>query len=255
MDNCTDYDSLCSTKSVVIECSTTTLPVPDTETLTTLVSEICGNMTMTQCSKCNSLYNNCDLLTVYSNLCKSMPYMTQCVDWNQFCDLIPRWSLCSYDAGDSPPPMRMYFHLGFLDYVLFEKWVPRNKTQYIGTWLGVFIIALLYEVIKVLRWWLEQKWEKDKEAYQLQLSIQENEMNDVPPDTSLLEKNLQAPFYWSIDFPRALMHALEVFWGLIVMLIAMTFNVGLFASILAGAFTGSLVFGRFLTYKPRISCH
>jgi len=39
------------------------------------------------------------------------------------------------------------------------------------------------------------------------------------------------------------------------MLVAMTFNVGLFFAVLAGAFVGMLFVGRFMHYVPKASCH
>jgi hypothetical protein len=40
---------------------------------------------------------------------------------------------CKVDLATSVPVMRMYFHGGVLDYVLFQTWVPRSTTEYILT--------------------------------------------------------------------------------------------------------------------------
>lgn len=37
------------------------------------------------------------------------------------------WKLCSAQANKDPIPiMRMYFHSGQLDYILFKEWVPTS---------------------------------------------------------------------------------------------------------------------------------
>jgi hypothetical protein len=39
--------------------------------------------------------------------------------------LIPDWALCG--ATSSPPEMRMYFHDGIRDYILFKTAVPKSR--------------------------------------------------------------------------------------------------------------------------------
>ncbi len=77
-----------------------------------------------------------------------------------------------------------------------------------------------------------------------------------------------------MDIVRALLYTVEVGWGFLVMLVAMSYhyvifalliyfdvaryNVGLFFAILAGAFVGMLIFGRFVQFDPKsssTSCH
>ena len=78
-------------------------------------------------------------------------------------------------------------------------------------------------------------------------------MNSVGDDLSI---NAKGPrFYFAVDVPRALMAALETTWSLLVMLIAMTFNIALFLAIPTGCFIGQLFVGRFMVYKPSSSCH
>jgi hypothetical protein len=75
---------------------------------------------------------------------------------------------------------------------------------------------------------------------------------DTPKNTGCLG----APrFFFTIDVPRAFLQSIEVIWSLLLMLVAMTYNVGLFFAIPAGAFIGTLIFGRFMAYKPPSSCH
>lgn len=68
------------------------------------------------------------------------------------------------------------------------------------------------------------------------------------------EKPMPSPDYpafrASHDIPRAMFHAVEVTIGYVLMLVAMTYNTGHFFSLVAGFTVGSLLFGRFRSYKP-----
>jgi len=58
------------------------------------------------------------------------------------------------------------------------------------------------------------------------------------------------------DIPRAFLVMIETGIGLILMLVAMTFNVGLFFAVLIGAFFGSLIFARFANFvHTDAACH
>jgi hypothetical protein len=61
---------------------------------------------------------------------------------------------------------------------------------------------------------------------------------------------------WKVEIPRATMAFVETLIGLVLMLVAMTFNVGLFLAVCAGAFLGSLFFGRFANFAHmKQGCH
>jgi len=135
--------------------------------------------------------------------------------------------------------MRMYFHWSFLDYVLFQKWVPNSTGTYTATWIAVLVFTIFFEVLKLMRTRYEKKW-----AAQEYTSIN---------STGLMDG--EAPFRAKIDISRAFLHTIEVGWGFLVMLIVMTYNVGLFLAVLAGSFIGMLLVGRFVQYVPKAGCH
>ena len=122
--------------------------------------------------------SSCDLLATYSKLCKAMPDMSQCAAWKTMCVNIPDWNICSYSGADSPPEMRMYFHTGILDYILFKEWVPRTigiyfvnliinlkLGSYVGSCIAVFIMGFISEVIKAFRCYCDKMWKKQSGAY------------------------------------------------------------------------------------------
>jgi hypothetical protein len=256
MGGCTNYVALCApADSVVHQCDMyPPIPgLPTTAQANAAIISLCGQHYMPGCEKCSDtggMYMDCDLLGVYSEICLSMPDMSDCAQWQEMCESIPDWSeLCPSDASpDQPPLMRMYFHTGIVDYILFESWVPRTNGAYAGAVIGVMILAFLFEALQTLHSYLEFRWKSPE--YQ---SGTKN--GDVEP---LNEKVVlvwgKTPFRFWIDLQRAAIHALEIVLGYFLMLIAMTFNVGLFCSLIAGFFLGHFVFGRLRAYSAKVSC-
>ncbi|KAL6064849.1 Copper transport protein [Balamuthia mandrillaris] len=267
MNGCQDYVSMCQSGSVVKECQQDMLPgLPPSRAsmvLSGLIYDICNDMPMEGCDSCKNTTGSllpCDLLTSYSKLCFAMPGMSQCQSWKQMCDANPDSTLCSTKHGgsDLPPQMRMYFHTGIVDYVLFEDWVPRTNWQYALTWLAVFVFALFYELFKTVRMYLDRVWARRR--YQVDASSKVThhhhhnddgesahlQLTEQPDEPQTFKECLTTPFHFASDFARAGLHFVEVGWALLLMLVAMTFNVGLFMAVCCGAFTGMLLFGRYL---------
>lgn len=248
MKNCSMYRTMCVTGSLVKICSTPTLDLPAENVIKANISDICSEMNMQPCADCTSTACS-DPLTVYSELCLSMPDMPQCGPWNTLCKQIPDWTLCTYDSSSSDghtnkiPPMRMYFHLSYMDYVLLQNWVPDTTTTYTLTWLAVFAFTLFFEVLKLMRSRYEKRWSDQVNEYSLVNSSGGNLLMG------------EAKFRPRVDFARAFLHTLEVAWGFLVMLVVMTYNVGLFLAVLAGSFLGMLFVGRFVQYVPKAGCH
>ena len=243
VQGCVDYQAMCTIGTVVKECSSPSLKsvLPTYAQAKKFVNDICMSMPMDECSSCTT---SCDYLTTYSNLCLAMPNMAQCVAWKSLCKVVPTWPYCSAEAN-AIPEMRMYFHTGILDYVLFKGWVPKSKLQYALTWFGIALAGVLLEFIKLIRARLEKKWKDYATKF---VGLNDEEPEHIP----------YSPWSWKVDLPRSILTVIEVGWGYCLMLVAMTFNVGLFFAVLAGAFIGTLIFGRFLAPlpKPKVSsCH
>jgi len=241
---CNDYLSMCVANSSVQECNIQTLPLPSSMGLSKLISEICSDMSMAGCEECTGeKMIPCDVLRVYSDLCLSMPDMNQCADWHSVCALVPTWPICTGEGSTTVPEMRMYFHVGVLDYVLIREWVPRNNLQYAGTWFAIVLLAVLFDFFRYLRFQLEKKWVRDlvKEASINDPSCHE----ELEPLTGKVISPIVS-FRLQVDVPRALLQFVETGWSLLLMLVAMTFNVGLFLAICVGSAIGTLIFGRFL---------
>lgn len=244
------YNSLCNASiSVVEQCNTTVLPIPEGSVLIAQIMSICDDMFMEECSFCGNTSGTCDTLSVYSQLCLQMPGMRQCSYWHTFCSVIPSWTLCAGTPGQIIPAMKMYFHTGFSEYILFKEWVPQNAFQY---WLAIFsivVIAIVYELLRAFR----AIFEKRARAPQKRTDDQETLLDGGNGD--------YVPFKIGTDFTRALLRSVELALSYFLMLIAMTFNVGFFLALILGAFIGTVLFGRFqsaLWSEPSVNsegCH
>jgi copper transporter 1 len=243
---------------------------------------------MSDCEKCQlnqkgyltNKIPDCDLLTVYSSLCYSMPTMPECNSYNSLCPYIPNFPICNPTSGNNsvlPPQMKMFFHFGVVDYVLFETWIPRTSLEYAGTFLAVVLMTVFLDALRFLKFFLETKWtpeptphtdKRTKGQDEAPLLMKEEEA--ATDDTIKTEKkacckhggeatakNNNKSLRTSIirSLIRAVLQSIEVGWGLIIMLIAMTYNVGLFFAVMLGAFIGSLIFAPFIPARANQLCH
>ncbi len=61
---------------------------------------------------------------------------------------------------------------------------------------------------------------------------------------------------WKVEIMWATVAFMETLVGLVLMLVAMTFNIGLFLAMCSGTFFGSLLFGHFANSSHvKHSCH
>jgi copper transporter 1 len=198
MKGCGNYTSMCSNVSVVQECDMKALPFPDSKELGALIQKMCDRMPMSECKKCinnndmMTMMLHCDMMQVYSDLCKSMPNMGECAAWKTLCKAVPEWSLCSNtDGHNTVPEMRMYFHTGLVDYVLVEQWVPTNNWQYALTFVAIVLMGILYELLKVCRSVFEGAIQIKTETDSQQASHQHHEQTGLSSDFS--ETSWEAP--------------------------------------------------------------
>ncbi|EFA85339.1 hypothetical protein PPL_02342 [Heterostelium album PN500] len=261
MSNCKNYRTLCVANTTVPSCTNdqSIKNLGDSKTLGNLIISICTEMNMDACSQCpvsttptgNQL--KCDVLTTYSQLCQSMPNMQQCSQWHDMCmtgsqlDQSPLSSIfCTPPANKQIPLMRMFFHTGILDYILFEDWVPRTNKQYAGYWFLIFFFAIIFECEKTLRSMLERRWEAVRQRNM--------EINGEELIQNSLIKGSFPPFDYKVDILRGFLHGFELTLSYLLMLVAMTFNVALFFAVIAGTIFGNILVGRFRGYKPKVTC-
>ena len=278
MSGCRNYTSLCAAGSVVEQCTEQTpLPgLPTTETVALNILGICTSHAMDGCELCTidaaepTASPGCDLMTVYSSLCLKMPMMAECAEWQLMCESVSSWSSwcpSSDPSAGQPPIMRMYFHTGIVDYVLFYGWVPRTDGQYIATLLAIVAIAIAYEALRTVRHYCECRWAALAGVQPLAAAgtvpVAGTNAYEKLNDTASLE-NAKAPvaagtpypgwapqpFRLRVDLLRGLLHATETLLSYSLMLIAMTFNIGMVLAGGVGMFFGAVLFARYRAYQP-----
>jgi len=126
--------------------------------------------------------------------------------------------------------------------VLFKKYVLEHNWQFALTLLGVFVIAVIYELLTSLRISL------DAEQY----GTGESE----PLVAKSVQESRPRPGFL-VDVRRALLHTLQLGISYILMLLVMTYNVSFLLVLLAGAFIGYLAFAktRRLFRHTQVGCH
>ncbi|KAJ3052027.1 hypothetical protein HK097_006976 [Rhizophlyctis rosea] len=277
MSDCLSYQSVCKNSTTSSQCTGPSLSpipsLPSTAQTTRQISSICTEMDMDGCDRCtirpNATYAECDLLGTYSHLCKAMPGMRQCAEWKQLCSITPSLSFCSINSASDPVEMRMYFHTGIRDYILFFSWVPQNTAQYIGAVIGSILLGIVYEAFQVANLTLQRRREKvlitSDPATGISQTISVSSTSAVGkrssrsslPTTSSSSENLtpsqptitpvnpaKSNSYHLISaLIRGLSRIISATLAYLMMLVVMTYNVGLCIAIVVGLGIGSAVCG------------
>ncbi|CAF1530226.1 unnamed protein product [Rotaria sordida] len=147
----------------------------------------------------------------------------------------------------------MTFHGGFKEQILFEQWDTQTMTAFIGSWLLIFFVAILYEILKTVR---DQSSKRDgcqcgqqREGQPSLLRHQGQQYensnnNDLIPrvQTGKVRTNKRARLLSLRHFIQTILHILQMGICYLLMLIAMTFNIYLFLAIILGAGVGHFLF-------------
>ena len=115
----------------------------------------------------------------------------------------------------------MNLYLGINDYILFESAVPKTDGAYFLGWIIIFLFAFLYEGYQIVHFKIVDTIDRGIEA-----SMQIRMKNAVI---------------------RGGTRFFAAAWTYLLMLISMTFNIGLFFAVIMGLGFGSAVFGPYLS--------
>lgn len=165
--------------------------------------------------------------------------MNQCFEMNQICSY--KFPFCA--ASIAPPTMKMFFHFGIRDYLLFESWVPSSMTTYLLALLFCLSFGVFYEYLVHLsskfevyaNTVVESSNEANRNDSEHPL-LDEMESTNVSQDQSMKLTKLR------IRIGRSVFRFVILFSGYICMLLAMTFNVGYFVFIVLGVSIGTFLF-------------
>ncbi|KAF1944224.1 Ctr copper transporter-like protein [Clathrospora elynae] len=174
----------------------------------------------------------------------------------------------SMDMGSSTTSshtgMAMAFFTSTTTPLYSESWAPSTAGQYAGTCIFLIVLAIMLRALFTAKTFLEVRAMKSalKRRYVVvagERTVAEKAADDSNSMTGILTTNgvqedvrvvsapvsYVQPWRFSVDLPRALLLTIATGVGYLLMLAVMTFNVGYFLSVLAGAFIGELALGRF----------
>jgi len=159
--------------------------------------------------------------------------------------------------------MQMSFYASASATILFEPWAVSTWQGMLGSCVAVFVMAVLYEGLKTLRLWLVEVALARATASESVVSLDSATTSDqdnlpitvAPPRCGChwTRRRIQTAFH----ILQAFLHLIQVTLGYLLMLVAMTFNVYLFISIVIGAAIGYLLFSyrRPIVVDSNESCH
>jgi len=158
--------------------------------------------------------------------------------------------------------MKMYFHVGVKEVILFYGWKTENVGQLVGSCIALFIAALLYEGLKVFR---EELLVKANRALQIQNSPESLPTNDetgengAGSDQVIIHTGPSAMtrILNSWHFLQSFLHIIQVTVSYMLMLVFMTYNVWLCLAVVLGAGAGYFCFGwrKKTTHDTNEHCH
>lgn len=145
--------------------------------------------------------------------------------------------------------MAMTFHGGFDEVILFSWWKVTDIGEFIGSFLAVFLMALLYEGLKYYRKHLLWKTytglqycavaPPDKGVSNL---CAPDEPQNIQPVPHVLERNIPTMLSTAHAW-QTVLHGMQVLVSYMLMLVFMTYNTWLCAAVVLGSATGYFLFG------------
>ncbi|XP_063289085.1 high affinity copper uptake protein 1 [Pelobates fuscus] len=141
------------------------------------------------------------------------------------------------ESGGGMHMMRMTFYFGYTNVeLLFSGLVINSGGEMAGAFVAVFLLAVLYEGLKIARESLLRK---------SQVSIRYNSMPVPGPNGTTLMETHKTVGQQMISLPHILqtfLHIIQVVVSYFLMLVFMTYNAYLCIAVAAGAGTGYFLF-------------
>ncbi|KAH8358580.1 hypothetical protein KR093_001104, partial [Drosophila rubida] len=159
--------------------------------------------------------------------------------------------------------MAMYFHFSESETILFKCWKTNSVFAIVVACTVVFIVAVLYELLKFYREWLRRKESKRRlvgGAYHPRrrsrrrrhrtssLSVQSADQLSLPMSAPSAvvptdrRNTLRFPWLAPMHWYQTMLHMLQVAISFMLMLVFMTFNVWLCMAVVLGAGLGYFLF-------------
>ncbi|KAF8770630.1 High affinity copper uptake protein 1 like protein [Argiope bruennichi] len=133
--------------------------------------------------------------------------------------------------------MAMYFHFGVDAVILFKEWTTSSTESIIGSVIGIFILAMIYEGIKFFREYLFKKYFTSLEYSSVSVLG-----DDGKPVTEVHKVARNRMLSWP-HMIQTFLHVVQMILSYFLMLIFMTFNVWLCLGVILGSGVGYFLFG------------
>ncbi|XP_063546088.1 high affinity copper uptake protein 1-like isoform X2 [Cydia strobilella] len=154
-----------------------------------------------------------------------------------------------HDHASHGSMMAMTFHGGYAETILFSWWDVKEVGPFIGSFIAIFIMALLYEGLKYYRKHL--LWKSYAGLQYCAVSPPDkgvqnicspDEPQVIQPMPHALERNVPTMLS-SAHAYQTVLHGLQVFISYMLMLVFMTYNTWLCVAVVMGSATGYFLFG------------
>jgi len=147
--------------------------------------------------------------------------------------------------------MQMYFTTSTEVTILFEGWQTTGVGDLVGSCIGIFVFAILYEGLKYFREWLHRR------QY---VAINVNKvstpgMNGTEINRTTTNISWAASILSSSHFIQTFLHLIQLVISYLLMLIVMTFNVWCCIAVVLGCTVGYFLFGWQKGYMVDITEH
>jgi len=144
--------------------------------------------------------------------------------------------------------MQMFFTAGTHTTILFQGWKTENAGQLFGSMIAIFVLAIIYEVLKYWRETLEI-------TYMTRLKNRMINISPVGGAGTQGDQNCSYSFLSQHHLTQTLMHLVQITIGYFLMLIAMTYNLWCFLAVILGSGAGYFMVGYRRRHLSEFSDH
>lgn len=133
--------------------------------------------------------------------------------------------------------MQMYFYADYKAVVLFKEWDIQTVGAMVGSCIGIFLLAILYEGLKYFREYLSRKY------YAPVSYVKTNEGGSEASSQVRTPMSFKTSVTSASHYIQTALHLLQMIISYFLMLIVMTYNVWLFMAVILGCTVGYFFFG------------
>ncbi|XP_023243195.1 high affinity copper uptake protein 1-like isoform X2 [Centruroides sculpturatus] len=142
-----------------------------------------------------------------------------------------------HDHGSPNGHMMMYFHAGVDVTILFEQWKVTTVGGLVGSIIGIFLLAMLYEGLKFFREFLFKQYFSSLQYTTISVTGQDGK---TMTEIHKIARNRMISWPHGI---QTILHVVQMVTSYFLMLIFMTYNVWLCMAVALGAGAGYFLFG------------